>query len=332
MDILLLVAVFVASSAATALAVWGDDERTRVRSRLQDLVGALADAASVPAEKAGKAGMKRGASGWRPPFLERAALLRLDLRLRPWRPWRSLAGQLQRAGLNLQASEFMVLVAFLGILGTAVPVMTGGSAGTGLVTGGASVWLPFLWLRWRQSCRLRVFEQQLPDALSMLAASLRAGSSLLQAMGLVERELPPPISLEFRRVVGEIRVNVPFERALENLQQRVGSPDLELAVTSVIIQREVGGNLAEILDGITTTIRERVRIRGEVRVLTAQGRFSGWIISLLPGVLGLVIYTMNPAYIAPLFSHPLGRFMVGAAAALQFTGFIVINRIMSIDF
>ena len=142
--------------------------------------------------------------------------------------------------------------------------------------------LPRFWLGRRKSGRLNAFNKQLPDTITLIANALRAGSSFLQAMELVVRESRPPISAEFGRVIREVNLGLPFEHALENMVRRVQSDDLELMATAISIQHQVGGNLAEILDSIAYTIRERIRIKGEIRTLTAQQRLSGYVVAVLP--------------------------------------------------
>src|SRR5690606_32429750 len=144
--------------------------------------------------------------------------------------------------------------------------------------------------------RLHAFENQLSDTLNLWVNALRSGYSVLQGMEAIATELPPPISREFERVVQEVRLGLSLEQALANLVRRMPSEDLDLIVTAINIQREVGGNLAEILDIISHTIRERVRMKGEIRTLTSQGRLTGWVIGLLPLILAFLVYSINPRY------------------------------------
>ncbi len=164
-----------------------------------------------------------------------------------------------------------------------------------------------------------------------MSNSLRAGYSFLQAMDMVAREMSPPISEEFTSTMKEMSLGSPTETALATLSDRVGSEDLELVVTAVLIQRQIGGNLAEVLDNIADTIRERVKLRREIKTLTAQGRMSGIIIGVLPCALGVFLYAVNPEYISLLFTHPTGRLMVGLAVFGEFIGMLVIRRIIAIE-
>jgi len=179
--------------------------------------------------------------------------------------------------------------------------------------------------------RRKAFNSQLGDALILIANSLRTGYSFMQASDMVAQEMRPPISSEFARAVKEMNLGVTIEEALANLGKRINSEDLDLVLTAVLIQRQVGGNLSEVLDNIARTIRERVRIRGEIRTLTAQGRISGVIVSLLPIVLGLIIYLLNPEYVKLLFVHPFGKILLGVAGLGQVIGILVIRRIVDIE-
>ena len=165
-------------------------------------------------------------------------------------------------------------------------------------------WLPRFWLNRRKGGRLNAFNKQLPDTITLIANALRAGSSFLQAIELVVRESRPPISTEFSRVIREVNLGLPFEQALENMVRRVRSDDLELMATAISIQYQVGGNLAEILDSIAYTIRERVRIKGEIRTLTAQQRLSGYVVAGLPIGLAAFLFVAAPGFMAPMFLNP----------------------------
>ena len=163
---------------------------------------------------------------------------------------------------------------------------------------------PRFWLNWRKNGRLKAFNKQLPDTVTLIANALRAGSSFLQAIELVVRESRPPISIEFARVIREVNLGLPFDLALENMVRRVKSEDFELMATAIAIQHQVGGNLAEILDSIAFTIRERIRIKGEIRTLTAQQRMSGYVVGGLPFFLALFIFLAAPTFFNPMFVSP----------------------------
>ena len=196
---------------------------------------------------------------------------------------------------------------------------------------------PRYYLRYRQGKRLKAFGDQLPDTITLLANSLRAGSSFLQGIELVTREARPPISEEFERVVREMSLGVALQPALNNLVRRVASEDLELMVTAINIQSQVGGNLATVLDSIAYTIRERLRIQGEIKTLTAMQRYSGYVITLLPVGLAGLLFLVSPSYITrmlepepSLLGLPAGIvfFLIGGVS--MFFGYLLIRRIVDI--
>lgn len=201
--------------------------------------------------------------------------------------------------------------------------------------------LPRMYINFMATRRLRAFENQLGDTLNLWVNALRSGYSVLQGMEAIATELPPPISREFERVVQEVRLGLSLEQALANLVRRMPSDDLDLIVTAVNIQREVGGNLAEILDIISHTIRERVRIKGEIRSLTAQGRLSGWVISLLPIGLALILYSINPEYGGQLIVNeapyiiqgvlPCGWLVVGTGLLMMGIGILAVRKIVDVE-
>jgi tight adherence protein B len=197
--------------------------------------------------------------------------------------------------------------------------------------------IPRMYVRGQKKKRLVKFNDQLGDMLGLMVNGLRAGYSVLQALEAVSKELPSPISDEFRRVVQEIQLGVTTEKSLENLLRRIPSDDLDLVITAMNVQREVGGNLAEILDTISHTIRERVRLKGEIRVMTAQMKYSGMILSLLPVGVILLLYVINREYIIILISKesnnptPCGFLALGLAGVLIVVGYIVITKVGDID-
>jgi len=217
----------------------------------------------------------------------------------------NMRAQLRKADVKLTIPEYLALhvIAAIGA-GGALFLFTGGStfgAGLGAILG---LFAPRIWVSVKQSSRLHAFENQLADILNLWVNSLRAGYSVPQAMEAVAREAPPPAKDEFKRVVAEIQIGIPMEITLNNMLARIESEDLDLVFTAVNIQREVGGNLAEILDTISHTIRERIRIKGEIRTLTASGRATGTVIGLLPVGLALLLYTISPTYMGQLFFGP----------------------------
>ena len=199
-------------------------------------------------------------------------------------------------------------------------------------------WLPRFWLNRRKNQRLKAFNGRLADTITLIANALRAGSSFLQAIEMVVRESEPPISTEFGRVIREVNLGLPFEDALQNMVRRVKSDDLELMATAISVQHQVGGNLAEILDSIAFTIRERVRIKGEMRTLTAQQRLSGYVVGFLPIGLTGVLMLIAPSFMDPMFRKPpavfglpAGMLVLGFGGFMMFLGFMIIRKIVDIE-
>jgi tight adherence protein B len=242
-----------------------------------------------------------------------------------------LADDLQKADLKLKSSEWVTAVAGVGIalgllltLRFGTPVM--------LLAGPAAAWLASgVVLKFRQKRRTRAFNNQLGDTITLLSNALKAGYSFAQALASVSRNASPPISEEFGRAVREIALGIPVDDALNHMVQRNKSEDFDLLVTAVQIQRVVGGNLAEILDTIAYTIRERVRIQGEIRTLTAQARVSGIIITLLPFGLAGVLELISPTYFGPMLTETMGHIFLGIGIFAIAVGAAAIQKIVKIE-
>ncbi len=256
----------------------------------------------------------------------------------------NLARELARADLTLKPSEFLAIrvgsilgvPALFFVLGFISPAL---GSPVGLIVGAVlGFWLPRFWLNRRKSKRLKAFNGALADTITLVANALRAGSSFLQAIEMVVREAQPPISTEFARVIREVNLGLPFEQALGNMVRRVQSDDLELMTTAISVQHQVGGNLAEILDSIAFTIRERVRIKGEIRTLTAQQRMSGYVVGFLPIGLTGVLMVLSPRFMDPMFSKPpevfglpAGLIILGFGGFMMAIGFMLIRKIVDIE-
>ncbi|MEA2676471.1 MAG: tight adherence protein [Chloroflexota bacterium] len=261
------------------------------------------------------------------------------------RDWGSnLARELARADLALKPTEFLAIRAgamlglplLLIILSPLISLLSSPIAWIGGFLIG--YWLPKFWLGRRKGKRLKAFNSELSDTIMLLANSLRAGSSFLQAVEMIVRETRPPISTEFARVIREVNLGLPLDEALSNLQRRVRSDDLDLMTTAIAIHHTVGGNLAEILDSIAFTIRERVRIKGEIRTLTAQQRMSGYVVGFLPIALVLLLSVIAPTFMAPMLQKPpellglpAGMFILAGGGFMMLIGFILIRRIVDIE-
>jgi len=243
----------------------------------------------------------------------------------------NIATQLARADLKLTVGEFVVLTAML-------VVGAGGLAHVWrrdvLVTAVASLagfFAPRAYVAFRRGKRLRSFNDQLGDTINLMVNSIRAGYSILQAMRVVSEEMSPPASTEYGRVVQEVQLGISLEEALDHMLRRVPSEDLDMMITAINVQREVGGNLAEVLESISYTIRERIRIKGEIRALTAQSRISGYMVAAVPVLLAGVIYLINPEFMGLLFQHTCGHIMIGVAVVGIAAGFFVISKVVDID-
>ena len=244
-----------------------------------------------------------------------------------------LGTQLARADIKMTVAEFLALQVILVIVGGVVGwLLAPDSLAFSVLTAVFGFFVPRFFIGFAQRRRLKAFNNQLGDFLNMMVNGLRAGYSPTQAMEAVASELPPPLSTEVARVVQEMQLGLTMEQALANMLRRVRSDDLDLIVTAMNVQREVGGPLAEILDTISYTIRERVRIKGELAVLTAQGRISMYVIVLLPIGIVLFLYVVNRDYISRLFTSGFCGWAMVVCSALSITaGYLIIRRIVNVE-
>lgn len=237
---------------------------------------------------------------------------------------------MQQADWPIRGTEFeAILLLWGGLVGliTFLVTLKGAMFFVGVLVG---ILMGFALLGLRIRRRRKKFTNQLGDMLTMVANALRAGFSFMQAFELISREMDAPMGREVQLVVNEVNLGNTLESALDNMQRRVASPDFELVVTAVLIQRQVGGDLASILDTISETIAERVRMRREVMALTAQGRASGWVLAAIPVALFAILYMMSPSYLSPLIDTEIGRMFMIGALVLEVIGFFVIQRIVDI--
>jgi tight adherence protein B len=244
-----------------------------------------------------------------------------------------VARELARADLKFKVVEYYALV-FMSTVSLMVIAYLLQRYIPSLIIGGlVGFFLPRLYVKRQQAIRLNKFNDQLGDMLNLMVNGLRAGYSTMQAMEAVSKELPTPISDEFRRVVQEMQIGITMEKALDNLLRRIPSEDLDFVVTAINVQREVGGNLSEILDTISFTIRERVRIKGEIRVMTAQVRTSGLVLALIPMFLAIALWFISPDYIGGFFSRGpfCGWLAVGTIVGMIASGYFVMMKIADIE-
>lgn len=246
-----------------------------------------------------------------------------------------IARDLARADLKMKPAEYIILIV-LAVIGIAIVAYFIGSRSIPLGIAGAifGMFVPGMFVRSRQGRRLQKFNDQLPDMLNLVVNGLRAGYSTMQAMESVSKEMPAPICDEFRRVVQEMQLGISMENALDNLLRRIPSDDLDLVITAINVQREVGGNLAEILDTISHTIRERIRVKGEIRVLTTQTMYSGRMLALMPIFVILALYLLNREYMMEFFrpeSGICGYIALALAAILIISGYFAMNKLAQIE-
>jgi tight adherence protein B len=242
----------------------------------------------------------------------------------------SLQKLIMQADANITPSTFMAISVVLGVLGFSASWLAGVKIYFAPLLGVLLAGVPFAWLLTKRAGRLKKFAAQLPEALELVARALRAGHSLAAGLHVVAEEMPAPVADEFNRVYEEQNLGIPIDDALRSMCDRVPNLDLRFFVTSVCIQRMTGGDLAEILDKIGYVIRERFKILGMVKALTAEGRLSGVILMALPFVLFLVMLHIKYDYVEKLWTHPLGVKMAVGALVMQLVGALVIRKIVNI--
>ncbi len=242
----------------------------------------------------------------------------------------NLATQLARANLKWTVGEFLTMSATIA-LGVSVVLYLINRAFLIPVGFLGGFLVPRFYVGMQRNKRLKDFNTQLGDALNLMVNSLRAGYSTMQAMESIANEMPPPISEEFGRVVLELQLGVDFDTAMQNMLRRIPSADMDLIVTAMSVQREVGGNLAEVLDSISETIRERVRIKGEIKSMTSQGRITGILVTGLPFAVTGFISLVNPSYVSLLIEDPCGWIMIAVSLIMIGLGYFAMNKIVSIE-
>ncbi|MBN1135266.1 MAG: type II secretion system F family protein [Anaerolineae bacterium] len=243
----------------------------------------------------------------------------------------SLATDLARADLSLTVAEYLALCLGLALAGFTIGYMVGRSSPFSVLLGLICAFLPQFYVSRRQATRLSMFNRQLPDVLERLVGSLRAGYGLSQAIEWVAKQMPNPAGGEFGRVVREMQLGRSLIQALDSMVRRLDSDDLALIVTAIQIHYEVGGSLADILETVAETIRERVRIQREIRVLTAQQRFSAYVLIALPIGLAVFLYIMNPEYEGKLFEPGPTLCIPIGAGIMMVAGYLIMRRLVQIE-
>jgi tight adherence protein B len=236
----------------------------------------------------------------------------------------------EQADTTLSIQRFLIVSACFGFVGGASCVILKMHPGVAVLVAVSVGFLPLLWILFRRKSRLKKFGTQLPDALELIARALRAGHSLAAGLNLVAGEMTDPIGKEFSRVFEETNLGIPMEDALENMSARIPNLDLRFFATAVILQRQTGGDLAEILDKIGELVRERFKIWGQIQALTGEGRLSGVVLLALPPLLFLAVYKLNPEYVMVLFTDPMGKKMLAGGLLMQVLGAVCIRKIINI--
>ncbi|MBB5335084.1 tight adherence protein B [Pectinatus brassicae] len=238
---------------------------------------------------------------------------------------------MQRAGIPLTGGEIVAFTLIVGFLAAVFVMLITLRWQWSIISFCIAVILIVLYIKIKITRRLHAFTEQMGDTLLMISDAIRVGFSFMQAIDFVAKEMEAPIGEEFSKVIAETHIGTPLETALNNMAKRVKSDDFDLMVAAVLIQRQVGGNLAYILDTISATIMSRIRMKREVKTLTAQGRLSGVVLALLPIFLAVILYIINPQYLQPLLTTPTGHMAIGGALISELVGFWVIQRIVDID-
>jgi tight adherence protein B len=237
---------------------------------------------------------------------------------------------LDQADLHITPSKLVMFAGLAGMLGALAAGVATQSVGMMIVAGLVTATLPFLYVWFKRKKRLGMFLELLPDALDLVSRALSAGHAFSEALHMVATEMPEPIAGEFQKTYEEQNLGLSLKLALENLTQRIPLLDLQMCVTAIMIQRETGGNLAEILEKVAYTIRERFRIMGDLKTLTTSSRMSAWLLCGLPIAVSLVITLMNPEYMSILWKDPRGHFLIALALFMQLTGMLIVRKILNI--
>jgi len=243
----------------------------------------------------------------------------------------SVTRAIRQAGLRRRTGEVLLYIPLLACIGILSTLLIGGGAPLALMIGGLAGSIPLLIIHRMKHNRAHQFAEQLPDALDLIRAALQAGHGFAAALTVVASEFPDPIAQEFLEVAEETRLGLPMREALYNLNERIDDPDLPILIVGVLIADESGGNLAEVLENIGHTVRERFKLSRDIRVLTAQGRFSGTVLTALPFLVGIVTYTLNPTYFRPMLANPLGHWMLAGALAAIIAGHFVMRHFAKLN-
>lgn len=242
-----------------------------------------------------------------------------------------LQSDLVKAGIPLKAEELVGFCVICALAGMGITYFMFQNIYFTIILGIIGFWAPVIWIKYLKKRRVNRLEGQLLDAIVLMANSLRGGHSFMQALELTSRETMPPLSEEFTKVVRETKVGISVEEALNNLVKRVESKDLELVITGVLVQRKVGGNLAAVLDTVADTIDKRIKMKGKIKTLTAQGKLTAWIVSILPFALGAMIFGKYPEFGRIMVEELIGMVMLSSGLIMLVLGIAVIRKVVNID-
>lgn len=254
----------------------------------------------------------------------------LDGVLTRFSPTQAVVRMIEQARVKRRVGEVLLYIPLLATVGFLLIMLLGGGRLLGVVVAGSVGAVPLLVVQRLRRQRARLFGEQLPDALDLVRAALQAGHGFLGALHVVAEEFPDPIAEEFRDVAEEIRLGLPMRDALYHLIDRVDDPNIPIFVVGVLIVQEVGGNLAEVIDNLSYTVRERFKLQRETSVMTAQGRLSGGVLTGLPLLVGLFLYFLNPSYFAPMIETSVGHWMLAYAALSVLCGHLFVRRLVRI--
>ncbi len=316
-----LVAFLIAVLAVGAVALLWEGLRGLLRGvRVRSQLDRLRRGQVAPGRPEGLLREEREQLEWLEPIL-----LRLPHR-------RDLENLMAQADVDWGVGTLLLLTAGSGVAVWVFALLASGQGIWGLVGAVVGAMLPWLYLRRRRRKRIRAFEEMFPDAIDLLGRSIRAGHAFTTGLQTIAEESPEPVAGEFRQVFEEQKFGLPLRESLLGLADRVDLVDVRMFITAVLIQRESGGNLAENLDNLSTIIRQRFKFRRTLRTHTAQGRMTGYVLAFAPIVAGIGMYVLNPSYERLLFTEPTGRLMLLVALVMQAIGFLVIRRIVDVEF
>jgi tight adherence protein B len=237
---------------------------------------------------------------------------------------------LQQAAIEMQVIQFILIAVILALFGFVAALVAGFAFAFAFAVAAVAAVLPFLVAQYKRQRRFARFEEQFPDAMELLSRAVRAGHAFTTAFSLIAEEMADPVAEEFRATFQQQNLGLPLRDALQNMAERVPLPDVKIFIAALEIQRDSGGNLGEILNNLSAVVRERFRILREVQVLTAEGRLSMYVLTAMPFIALALLYVINPGYITPLFTDPMGQRALWVAAFMQLMGYLIIRKMVRI--